>query len=95
MIEKDQRNLLIIGGIQIFLPSSQDEAKEIVVGATTTERQPVVIVKEMEQISEATQGKEEEHIVEMLTPWEKGLEVLEDWMNNPEPIDDYREETVM
>jgi hypothetical protein len=31
----------------------------------------------------------------MLTPWEMDLEMLEDWLNNPEPIDDYREQTVM
>jgi hypothetical protein len=31
----------------------------------------------------------------MLTPWEKELEMLEDWLNNPEPVDDCHEETVM
>jgi hypothetical protein len=30
-------------------------------------------VKEMEQMSEAAQGEEEEHTVDMLTPWEKEL----------------------
>ena len=55
------------------------------------EGQPAMIVKEMEQISEATQGKEEEHIVEMLTPWEMELEMLEDWLNHPEPVDDCQE----
>jgi hypothetical protein len=47
------------------------------------------------QISEAAQGKEEEHTVDMLTPWEKELEMLEDWLNNLEPVGDYREQTVM
>jgi hypothetical protein len=41
-----------------------------------------------EQISEAAQGKEEEHTVKMLTPWEKELEMLEDWLNHPEPVDE-------
>jgi hypothetical protein len=31
----------------------------------------------------------------MLTPWEKELEMLEDWLNNPEPVDDCHEQTVM
>jgi len=88
MIEKDQRNILIIRGIWIFLPSIQDEARENVVGAATTKRQPSMNVKEMEKMSEATQRKEEENIIDMLTPWEKELEVLEDWLNNLEPVDD-------
>jgi hypothetical protein len=64
----------------MFLPSSQDEAGEDVVGSAT-EGQPTEIVKEkeeMEQISEAVQGEKEENTVEILTPWEKELEMLED-----------------
>jgi hypothetical protein len=38
---------------------------------------------------------EEEHTVKMLTPWEMELEMLEDWLNHPEPVDDCHEETVM
>jgi hypothetical protein len=38
---------------------------------------------------------EEEHGDKMFTPWEKELEMLEDWLNNPEPVDDCREKTVM
>jgi hypothetical protein len=30
----------------------------------------------------------EEHGNEMLTPWEKEIEMLEDWLNNPELVDD-------
>jgi hypothetical protein len=45
LIEKDQRNLLIIGGIHIFLPNSQDEARKDVAG-TTTEGQPTKTIKE-------------------------------------------------
>jgi hypothetical protein len=46
-------------------------------------------------MSEVSQGEEEEHTVDMLTPWEKELEMWEDWLNNPEPVDDCREKTVM
>jgi hypothetical protein len=31
----------------------------------------------------------------VLTPWEKELEMLEDWLKNPEPVDDFHEQTVM
>jgi hypothetical protein len=89
MTEKeDQKSIMMIGGIKVFLPHSLVEASVCVSNAATTERQPAVTVKEMEQMSEASQGEEEEHIVKMLTPWEKELEMLEDWLNNPEPVDD-------
>jgi hypothetical protein len=39
-MEEDQRCVLIIGGIQIFLPSSQVEARACVVDATE-EGQPM------------------------------------------------------
>jgi hypothetical protein len=35
--EEDLRNLLMIGGIQIFLPFSQEEAEIYVADATTTD----------------------------------------------------------
>jgi hypothetical protein len=38
---------------------------------------------------------EEENPDEVLTPWEKEIEMLEDWLNHPEPIDDFHEKTVM
>jgi hypothetical protein len=31
---------------------------------------------------------EEEHTIKMLTPWDMELEMLEDWLNNLEPVDD-------
>jgi hypothetical protein len=34
---------------------------------------------------------EEEHADKMLTPWEMELEMLEDWLNNPEQVDDCHE----
>jgi hypothetical protein len=39
--------------------------------------------------------KEEEHGYKMLTPWEKELEMMEDWLNHPEPVDDCHEQTIM
>lgn len=46
--EEDRRNLLMIGGIEIFLPLSPEEAKVCVAdeAATTGERQPTMTVKE-------------------------------------------------
>jgi hypothetical protein len=38
---------------------------------------------------------EEEHADKMLTPWEKELEMLEDWMNNTGPVNDCHEQTVL
>jgi hypothetical protein len=67
--EEDRRNLLMIGGIQIFLPFSRGEAKICVADATTTEEgQPVGTVKEgLEQISEASHaGEKNEHSKEWL-----------------------------
>jgi hypothetical protein len=88
LMEEDQRSILIIGGIEVFLPSSPVEARACVADATTEERQPTETVKEGEKekilMSAPT---EEEHTVEMLTPWEIELIMLEDWLNNPEPED--------
>jgi hypothetical protein len=47
-----------------------------------------------EKISEAAQGEEGEHTVEMLTQWEIELRMLEDWLDNPELADDFQK-TVM
>ena len=45
--EEDQRSLLMIGGIQVFLPLAQEEAKIYVVDAKTTEaRQPAETIRE-------------------------------------------------
>jgi len=41
------------------------------------------------------QGEEEENTIKMLTPWEKELEMLEDWLNHPEPVNDCHEKKVM
>jgi hypothetical protein len=65
--EEDQRSVLIIGGIKIFLPRSQVEASVQVSGATG-EIQPVEIVieEEMDQILKSVQVEEEEEHSEKL-----------------------------
>jgi hypothetical protein len=58
--EEDQRSVLIIGGIQIFLPTSQAEASIGVVDAA--ERQPgVTVIGEKEQTSESSQVMERDN----------------------------------
>jgi hypothetical protein len=94
-VKEDQKSILMIGGIKVFLPYIPIEASMCVSNATTTERQPTMTIMMKEHMSEHAQGKEEEHIDKMLTPWEMELEMLEDWLNHPEPVDDYHKETVM
>jgi hypothetical protein len=88
LMEEDQKCILIIGGIKIFLPSSQAEASVCVADAQR-ETQPImtVIKEEKEQILKFAPAEEEEHTVELLTLWETKLKLLEDWLNNPEPED--------
>jgi hypothetical protein len=60
--EENQRILLMIGGIGIFLPLSPKEAKFSVVdeATKTRETQPAETVKEeLEQVFETTQAEEE------------------------------------
>jgi hypothetical protein len=97
LTEEDQRSIMIIGGIRIFLPRSSVEASVCVANATTKEGQPTNTIKgkeEMEQMMIST-PTEEEHADKMLTPWEKELEMLEDWLKNTEPVDDCHEKTIM
>jgi hypothetical protein len=61
----------MIGGIQVFLPLSQEEAEIYVAGAATTEEQSAETVKEeLEQTLEAAQveadKEENEHSEECL-----------------------------
>jgi hypothetical protein len=62
LTEEDLRDILMIGGIGIFLPLAQEEAEICVVGATTAEEQSVVTVRkeELEQTLEAAQAEEDE-----------------------------------
>jgi hypothetical protein len=62
--DEDWRNLLMIGGIQIFLPFGQEEEEIYVADATTTEvGQPAETIREaLEQTLEVAQAKrEDEH----------------------------------
>jgi hypothetical protein len=90
LIEREgQKYILIIGAIEVSLPSSPVEARVCVAEATTEEGQPTMIVIEGEEEQTLMFAPtEEEHANKMLTPWEKELEMLEDWMNNLELVDD-------
>jgi hypothetical protein len=62
--EEDQKYILVIGGIGIFLPGSQAEASMCVASATTEKGQPMqtVIEEEIEQkLTSAQMEKDEEH----------------------------------
>jgi hypothetical protein len=66
--EKDQRSILITGGIKIFLPNSQVEVSAHDESAAGEERQPTVTTMMKEHVLESSQGEEEEeHIIEMIT----------------------------
>jgi hypothetical protein len=54
LIEKDQRSLLIIGGIEVFLPHIPVEARTFVAEATAGEEQPTVTIMEEEKNMEQT-----------------------------------------
>jgi hypothetical protein len=73
--EKDQRSILVIGGIQIFLPSSGGEAS---IGVADT------VMEEKERILKPSPMKEE-HPIELFTQWEMELKILEDWLDSLEP----------
>jgi hypothetical protein len=122
--EENLRDLLMIGGIQVFLPFAQEEAEICVVdveAATTEEGQPAETVKEelKQTLGAAQEEKENEHSEEwlnafsqeaeeaaalklaaeeaeeqadkLITPWEMELQMLEDWLNNPEPAGELAE----
>jgi hypothetical protein len=75
-MEKDHRYSLIIGGINIFLPSSQAGASINVVGETI-EGQPTDIFKEEEEKENTlmfSPAKGEEHSVELLKIFSQEVE---------------------
>jgi hypothetical protein len=83
LTEKYHRYSLIIGGINIFLPISLVEANAHIESTPTTEKgQPTVTVMMKEKIIMSSPAEEEENEIKVLTPWEKDLEMLEDWLNN-------------
>jgi hypothetical protein len=62
--EEDQDDLLMIGGIGVFLPCAQEEAKICVADGATAEQSPLTMTgkeeEELEQNLEASQADEEE-----------------------------------
>jgi hypothetical protein len=54
----------------------------------------VTAIEEMEQMLISSPAKKE-HAVKMFTPWEKELEMVEYWLKNTEPVDEFHEKTVM
>ena len=66
--EEDQRSLLIIGGIKIFLPNSQVEANAHDESVAEEEIQPIETIKEeeMEKTLMSTPAKGEENSAELL-----------------------------
>jgi hypothetical protein len=83
MTEKDQKSILMIGGIQIFLPDSPVEARACVAEAATEERTTSCDCQEkLEQTLEATQVEEEdEHSEEWLKIFSQEAETerLQHW----------------
>jgi ERCC4-type nuclease len=71
--EKDQGSILIIGGVEIFLPSGRGEASTDV--ADATERQQTETVKEeKEQILRSVPTEGEEHSTESLDVFSQEVE---------------------
>jgi hypothetical protein len=79
--EKDQRIVLIIGGVNIFLPSGRGEAN-IDVADVRRGQQAETVMGEKEHISmsDPTEG---ERLVDLLTQWELESRELEDWLDSP------------
>jgi hypothetical protein len=78
--EKGQRSFLIIGGIQIFLPSIQGEASTSVADEIGG-KQAETVIEEKEQILKSV-PTEEDHPIESLTQWEMELKMMEDWLSS-------------
>jgi hypothetical protein len=81
--EKGWRIFLIIGGIQIFLPSSQEESSTGVACAAEI-HQAEIVMDEKEKILKFV-STEDEHPVESLTQWEMELKMMEDWLSSLKP----------
>jgi hypothetical protein len=76
-----------LGESRYSFQASQVEAKACVESAEE-EGQPMQTVMEEEMVQKLTYSqeemKEEEHTSQMLTPWEKELKLLEDWLCHPD-----------
>jgi hypothetical protein len=80
--EEDHRSVLVIGGIEIFLPRSKGEASICVADATTKGQQVETVIDAEEQTLKST-PTEEDYRVELLNQWEMELKMMEDWLDNP------------
>jgi hypothetical protein len=69
--EKDQKNILINGGIQIFLPGSPVEVRVCVVDVAAIERQVAETVKEEEELEKISKAAQEEEGNEHSEEWLK------------------------
>jgi hypothetical protein len=74
LMEEDQRSILIIEGIQIFMPIIPRESSAQILGAVEEKGQPDVSVikeEENEHTLMSTLVEKEDHTVNMLTQWDK------------------------
>jgi hypothetical protein len=79
--KEDQKRILMIGGIETFIPLSSFEASVCVVDVATTKRQPMMTTKEIEQTLMFAQGEGDEHSEEWLKIFsqEAGKEITAAW----------------
>jgi hypothetical protein len=90
--KEDQKSILMIGGIKVVLPYSPVESSVCVANVAIAEGQLTVsVIEEEEEKTLMFSPIEEEHADKVITPWEKELEMLEDWLNHPELVVDWRE----
>jgi hypothetical protein len=86
--EKDQRSVMVIGGVKIFLPSSQGEANTYIAIAREGHQAETIVKEEMRILRSVPI---EENLVELLAQWELELKELEDWLGTPGPEGCYQE----
>jgi hypothetical protein len=80
--EEDRRNLLMIGGIGVFLPFSQEEAEIYVASATMAEEQSDVTVREEEQSAMTVREEEElEQTLEAAQADDEDDDHSEEWLS--------------
>jgi len=93
LTEEDHKYILIIGGIEVFLPHYPVEVRACVAYSTIEEGNPTVTIieEEEEQTLMFSPTEKEDNLVELLTQWEKDMKMLEDWLDNPKLEDGYQE----
>jgi hypothetical protein len=82
--EEDHNDILLIGGIGVFLPCAQEEAEICVAdGATAEQSQLMMTIEEEEELEQTLEdaqvevGKESEHSKECLNIFSQGAEKKE------------------